>query len=216
MPAARHTGHPIVSMFATTMCLPSSCEPLLAIAFGVYFWLKARKNTASSEAASGAAPSAPRKRRSRKSDPARAAAELGLVPADALDTAHAAAPDPHDEEVRATVRAGNWQAGADFLAGAGRDWQERYRRAGVLQDEAAADDTWLLAWRTAQPKDAGAALVHAGALISVAGDISGAKQFRAVDGHIDSAPWTYSGDPTKRYVQSRDFSAAQVLAADGN
>jgi hypothetical protein len=150
--------------------------PLLAIAFGVYLWLKARKNTASSEAAPGAAPSTPGKRRSRKSDPARAAAELGFVPADAIDTAHAAAPDPHDEEIRATVRAGNWQAGADFLAGAGRDWQERYRRAGVLQDEAAADDTWLLAWRTAQPNDAGAALVHAGALISVAADIRGAKQ----------------------------------------
>ncbi|MCX4533039.1 hypothetical protein OHA79_28940 [Streptomyces sp. NBC_00841] len=132
--------------------------PLLAIAFGVYFWLKARKNTASPDT-----PSASSSRRSRKSDPARAAAELGFVPADALDSAHAAAPDPHDEEVRATVRAGNWQAGADFLAGAGRDWQERYRRAGVLQDEAAAaaDDTWLLAWRTAQPKDAGASCTRA-------------------------------------------------------
>lgn len=121
-------------------------------------------------------PSAPRARRSRKSGPARAAAELGLVAADELDTAHPAAPDPREEEIRATVRSGNWQAGADFLAEAGRDWQERYRRAGVLQDEAAADDTWLLAWRTAQPKDAGAAFVHAGALISVAADIRGAKQ----------------------------------------
>ncbi|WP_406294177.1 hypothetical protein [Streptomyces sp. NBC_00624] len=151
--------------------------PLLAIALGVYFWLKARKKTTEFvEGVSGAAPSAPRARRNRKSGPARAAAELGLVPADELDTAHAAAPDPRDEEIRATVRSGNWQAGADFLAEAGRDWQERYRRAGVLQDEAAADDTWLLAWRTARPEDAGAAFVHAGALISVAADIRGAKQ----------------------------------------
>ncbi|MCX4533041.1 hypothetical protein OHA79_28930 [Streptomyces sp. NBC_00841] len=42
------------------------------------------------------------------------------------------------------------------------------------------------------------------------------EQFRAVDGHIDSAQWTYSGAPKKRYVQARDFSAAQVLAAGGN
>lgn len=42
------------------------------------------------------------------------------------------------------------------------------------------------------------------------------EQYRAIDGYIDSAPWTYSGDPKARYVQSRDFCAAQVLAAGGN
>ncbi|WP_406735071.1 M48 family metallopeptidase [Streptomyces sp. NBC_01108] len=82
-------------------------------------------------------------------------------------------PGPRDEEIRCAVRSGDWRAGAAFLYEAGRDWQERYRRAAVLQDEAVADDAWLLAWRAARPKDAGAALVHAGALIGVAAEVHG-------------------------------------------
>lgn len=148
--------------------------PLLVIAFAVYFWVRTRRAKAAGEG-TAVAPR-PRRRRSGTSGAAKAAAQLGFVPADALDTERSAAADPRDETVRAAVRSGDWRTGAGFLADADRDWQERYRRAGVLQDEAAADDAWLLAWRTAQPKDAGAALVHAGALISVAADIRGAKQ----------------------------------------
>ncbi|MFE4795665.1 hypothetical protein ACFRFL_11290 [Streptomyces sp. NPDC056708] len=121
---------------------------LSAAALCGYLWAKARKKPPQT------AQSTP--------GPPEATAELGLVPPDELDTADACAPDPRDEEIRATVRSGDWRAGAAFLDEAGRDWQERYRRAAVLQDEAAADDAWLLAWRAARPKDAGAALVHAG------------------------------------------------------
>ncbi|MFH8471503.1 M48 family metallopeptidase [Streptomyces sp. NPDC018000] len=80
-----------------------------------------------------------------------------------------------DEEIRTALRSGDWRAGAGFLRKAGRDRQERFRRAAVLQDEAAADDTWLLAWRAERPRDAGAALVHAGALIGVAAQVHGTR-----------------------------------------
>ncbi|MFF4670391.1 hypothetical protein ACFY1C_11025 [Streptomyces sp. NPDC001279] len=83
-----------------------------------------------------------------------------------------------DEEVRTAVRSGDWRAGAVFLREAGRDRQERYRRAAVLQDEAAADDAWLLVWRAERPEDAGAALVHAGALIAVAAQAHGTRPTR--------------------------------------
>ncbi|MEU3651952.1 M48 family metallopeptidase [Streptomyces sp. NPDC032161] len=80
-----------------------------------------------------------------------------------------------DEEVRTALRSGDWRAGAVFLREAGRDRQERYRRAAVLQDEAAADDAWLLVWRAERPEDAGAALVHAGALVAVAAQAHGTR-----------------------------------------
>ncbi|WP_335939162.1 M48 family metallopeptidase [Streptomyces sp. PTD5-9] len=85
------------------------------------------------------------------------------------------AAEVRDEEVRIALRAGDWRAGAAFLRKAGRDRQERLRRAAVLQDEAAADDAWLLVWRAERPGDAGAALVHAGALTGVAARVHGTR-----------------------------------------
>ncbi|WP_258044164.1 hypothetical protein [Streptomyces sp. SM11] len=41
------------------------------------------------------------------------------------------------------------------------------------------------------------------------------EQFRAIDGYIDSAPWTYAGDPLQRYVEVRDYCAVQVREAAG-
>ncbi|MGX1132777.1 tetratricopeptide (TPR) repeat protein [Streptomyces glaucescens] len=112
----------------------------------------------------------------RTGDLPKAAAKLGFLPGDRLDTDHDRAPDPEVTAVREAVRAGNWQAGADFLAAAGQDWQERDRRSSVLAREAVKDDAWLLAWRTARPEDPAAALVHAESLIDLAWEIRGAAR----------------------------------------
>lgn len=103
----------------------------------------------------------------------KAAARLGLVPAEQLDTEHGLAPDPRFTAVREAVRAGDWEAGARFLAEAGRDWQERDRRSAVLGAEAVKNDAWLLAWKTERPEDPGAALVHARSLVYLAWEIRG-------------------------------------------
>ncbi|MGC9535436.1 hypothetical protein [Streptomyces sp. UG1] len=116
--------------------------------------------------------------RVRDRDLAKAAAQLGFLPAEQLDTERSAAPDPRVEVVLEAVRAGNWQAGAAYLAEAGRDWQERDRRSSLLAGEAAKDDSWLLAWRTAHPQDPGAALVHAESLIDLAWEIRGSQTAR--------------------------------------
>ncbi|MFF9351359.1 hypothetical protein [Streptomyces sp. NPDC014734] len=140
---------------------------LSTAALGGYLWTKARRTRKASPRTAQGAPG-----------PAGAAARLGLVPADEIGGARVHTPDPRDEEIRAAVRTGDWRAGAAFLDGAGRDRPERYRRAAVLQDEAAHDDAWLLAWRAARPEDAGAALVHAGALIGVAAQVHGTNPTR--------------------------------------
>ncbi|MFE2290227.1 hypothetical protein [Streptomyces sp. NPDC059452] len=142
---------------------------LALLALGVLLWLNARKKAAARREETGTPD---------ETTPggAEAAAALGLLPAEQLDTSRAAPANPHDEEIRTKVRSGDWQAGADYLAGAGRNWRERYRRLGVLQSEAEEDDSWLLVWRAERPGDADAALVHADALIGVAGNIRGALQ----------------------------------------
>jgi hypothetical protein len=132
--------------------------PLLILLIGLVIWF--RKHT---KGPGGV----------RTGDLPKAAAKLGFLPADRLDTDHVRAPDPRVTAVREAVRAGNWQAGADWLAEAGRDWEERDRRADVLASEAVQDDSWLLAWRTARPEDPGAALVHAESLIDLAWEIRG-------------------------------------------
>ncbi|OAH13866.1 DUF4034 domain-containing protein [Streptomyces jeddahensis] len=136
--------------------------PVIGILVGVYFWYRRRK-------ASGGG-------RVRNGDLAKAAAQLGFLPAEQLDTERYRAPEPHTTAVLDAVRAGNWQVGAQYLAEAGRDWQERDRRSSLLAQEAVKDDSWLLAWRTAYPQDPGAALVHAESLIDLAWEIRGSAQ----------------------------------------
>ncbi|MBT2417896.1 hypothetical protein J7F01_09470 [Streptomyces sp. ISL-22] len=104
----------------------------------------------------------------------KAAAKLGFLPAEQLDTEHGHAPDPRSRAAREAVRAGDWKAGAEFLAEAGRDWQERHRRCDALAREAVEDDTWLPAWKAERPQDPDAALVHAQSLIHLAWELRGA------------------------------------------
>ncbi|MEV6108781.1 hypothetical protein AB0M28_29380 [Streptomyces sp. NPDC051940] len=139
---------------------------VIAIAFSVY---KARK------AQGGRSGTARRETAEQPAGRTRSAGsvQLGFLPPDRLDTERSQPGHPRDEPVLAAVRGGDWQQAAAYLAEAGTDWRERYRRAGVLAAEAAEDDAWLVAWRRAHPHDPGAALVNADALIDVAWAIRG-------------------------------------------
>ncbi|WP_448318519.1 hypothetical protein [Streptomyces sp. CO7] len=107
---------------------------------------------------------------------AEAAAKLGLLPVSRLDLDRPGVADPAAEAVLQAVRRGDWEAGARFLAEAGRDWEERGRRVSILGHEAAKEDAWLLAWRSARPGDADAALVNADSMIYLAWDVRGSLQ----------------------------------------
>ncbi|WP_428952653.1 hypothetical protein [Streptomyces sp. cg35] len=110
---------------------------------------------------------------------AEAGARLGLVPVAQVDGERATAPDPAAEHVTSALGAGNWESGAQYLEGAGTDWQERDRRSVLLAEEAVKDDAWLTAWRAARPRDPGAALVHARSLVYLAWEIRGSAQARS-------------------------------------
>lgn len=103
----------------------------------------------------------------------RAAVEQGFVPADLLDTEHGAPVSDDQRAAVAATQAGDWEAGAAWLDGAGTDWDERARRVSVLSELAAVEDDWLLAWRAARPQDPAAALVHADASVQVAWNVRG-------------------------------------------
>jgi tetratricopeptide (TPR) repeat protein len=137
--------------------------PIVLILFALYSFYRARQKSSSN--GSGASV--------RNRDLPKAAAKLGFLPGEQLDTERAYAPDPGITAVREAVRAGDWKAGAEFLAEAGKDWQERDRRSSVLAGEAVKDDSWLLAWRTERPQDPDVALVHAESLIYLAWEIRG-------------------------------------------
>ncbi|MDF3301632.1 hypothetical protein [Streptomyces tropicalis] len=102
-------------------------------------------------------------------------AKYGLVPGDRLD-ARFAGPDPEGDAVAAAAVAGDWRRAAAYLAEAGRDWDLRWYRLGILAHAAVQDDAWLKAWRTEYPHDPAAALVHADALVVLAGEVRGAKR----------------------------------------
>ncbi|MFF5305510.1 hypothetical protein ACFY5F_39755 [Streptomyces sp. NPDC013161] len=102
------------------------------------------------------------------------AAAYGLAPANQLDTSFAG-PDPEADAVAESALAGDWRQAATYLAAAGRDWDLRWYRLGILTSAAAKDDAWLKAWRTEYPYDPAAALVHADALVTIAGEVRGDK-----------------------------------------
>ncbi|SHM33937.1 hypothetical protein [Actinacidiphila paucisporea] len=102
------------------------------------------------------------------------AAAYGLVPAAQVDAGRPA-PDPQADAAVAAARAGDWRHPAAYLADAGYDWDLRWYRTRHLADATEDDDGWLTAWRTESPGDPGAALVHAAALVSLAGRVRGTQ-----------------------------------------
>ncbi|GAA2735617.1 hypothetical protein [Streptomyces nogalater] len=107
---------------------------------------------------------------------AKAAARLGLLPAERQNTDLAAPlPEPWTAAL-AAVRGGDWQPAADLLAAVGRDWERRSALAYLLADLAAEEDAWLLAWEAARPDDPDAAVVRARSTVILAWRIRGAKQ----------------------------------------
>ncbi|MFI7298285.1 hypothetical protein [Streptomyces sp. NPDC050121] len=103
------------------------------------------------------------------------AAAYGLVPAARLDVRFAGA-DPQADAVAAAAVAGDWRQAAAYLDEAGRDWDLRWYRLGILAHAAVQDDSWLRAWRATYPYDPSAALVVADALVAFAGEARGAKR----------------------------------------
>ncbi|MGW3039811.1 hypothetical protein ACWC9T_07095 [Kitasatospora sp. NPDC001159] len=101
-------------------------------------------------------------------------ADYGFAPGNEIDTTRATA-DPEGEAVRAAALAGDWQTAAAYLDAAGTDWDLRWRRLGYLSDAASEDDAFVKAWQAARPNDPSAALVHADALVTLAGKLRGAK-----------------------------------------
>lgn len=83
-------------------------------------------------------------------------------------------------DAKAAHAAGDWQPGADLLAGTGQDWDRRSSIVSLLGEVAADDDTALKSWRAARPDDADAAAVHADALTNVAWQIRSARRAKYV------------------------------------
>ncbi|WP_405613125.1 hypothetical protein [Streptomyces sp. NBC_01508] len=123
--------------------------PFVLFAFGIWFWLKARRSVSSLVGTE---------------------AELGLLPRDRQNT-ELAGPDAPLEHALAEVRAGRWEVAAGVLGATGRerDWERRALYARVLGEAAARKDSWLRGWRASRPDDspdADAELVQASATVA--------------------------------------------------
>ncbi|MFG2986100.1 hypothetical protein ACGFYQ_33445 [Streptomyces sp. NPDC048258] len=147
---------------------------------GVYFLRKAKRLEAEVAAIEGRTEATHARTAALKAEKkAREAAEvvaLGFVAEEDLDTEHALPVPPERTAALDAVRSGDWEAGAAYVEAAGQDWEERWQRVRALADVAAADDSWLLAWRAARPSDATAALVNADAGVRVAWDVRGGQR----------------------------------------
>lgn len=111
----------------------------------------------------------------KKAREAAAVVALGYVAEADLDTENSQPVLPEDTAALAAVRAGDWEAGADFIEAAGRDWELRWHRVRVLAEAAAEDDAWLLAWQAGRPADPTAALVNADTAVMVAWNVRGSQ-----------------------------------------
>lgn len=147
--------------------------PLIAIAIGIYFWLKSRRKATGGGASAGAL-------------------KPGLLPAKQLNKDYASPPRPELVRALAAVRGGDWQQAAELLAVTGTDWERRSTYAYSLSELAAKDDAWLSAWEKARPDDADAAIVRARSTVNLAWDQRGSarakhtsqKQFEGFHGTL--------------------------------
>lgn len=119
--------------------------PFVLFAFGIWFWLKARRSVSTLVGTE---------------------AELGLLPRERQNTELAGA-DGALERALAEARGGRWEAAAELLATTGkeRDWERRALYARVLGEAAAREDSWLRSWRATRT-DADTELVQASATVA--------------------------------------------------
>lgn len=119
--------------------------PFVLFAFGIWFWLKARRSVSSLVGAE---------------------AELGLLPRERQNTELAGA-DAALERAVGEARGGRWEAAAELLGVTAkeRDWERRALYARVLGEAAAREDSWLRAWRATRT-DPDAELVQASATVA--------------------------------------------------
>ncbi|MGW2562496.1 hypothetical protein ACWCXB_25235 [Streptomyces sp. NPDC001514] len=110
------------------------------------------------------------------------AAALGLLPPERQNTEQAG-PEPAPlTAALASAVAGNWKPAAALLEETGRSWEARSYVCGRLAENAAEDDTWLLAWEAAHPGDPDAATVRARSTVFLAWRIRGGKRAQYTTG----------------------------------
>ncbi|MFH8381293.1 hypothetical protein ACH4E7_10145 [Kitasatospora sp. NPDC018058] len=89
----------------------------------------------------------------------------GLAPRDRLDPRHAGPPPPphrrqESQAIAEAASAGNWKPAAAYVEAAGQDWDERWSRLELLDSIASRDESWLKAWRAADPGNCDAAALE--------------------------------------------------------
>ncbi|GDY32624.1 DUF4034 domain-containing protein [Gandjariella thermophila] len=99
--------------------------------------------------------------------------DYGLVPDDQLDL-HRPGPDPETVWARQATASGDWRAASALLANSDPEW--RWLRLRSLAAAAAEDDSWVRAWRAAEPGNPNAALVRAMSLVDLAWEVRGAQR----------------------------------------
>lgn len=115
---------------------------------------------------------------------AKAAEQLGLLPAERQNTKYAGPLPTGWEATLDTVRGsgaggGDWKTAAELLRGIGRDWPRRSLAVALLANIAAEDDSWLLAWEAdgpGGPDDPDAALVRARSTVRLAWQVRGSDR----------------------------------------
>ncbi|MFJ3906508.1 hypothetical protein [Streptomyces sp. NPDC090025] len=128
----------------------------------------------------------------------------GLVPFEALDTGRAGPPPSPQrvgemQAVADAAWAGDWRRAAAYVAAAGEDWDERWSRTELLQQIANQDDSWLTAWRAAEPANGDAGTLYAALLVHRAWEIRGSEYAHKV--------------PAERMRQFKEMLPAGMAAA---
>jgi hypothetical protein len=97
--------------------------------------------------------------------------QRGPAPVEPVVDTDPARDDLDLRDAREKARGGDWGAARAVIDAAGRDWELRGQRIGVLS--MIADDAWIRAWQEAVPNDPAAALIHASWLFDKAADARG-------------------------------------------
>ncbi|MEU7551219.1 hypothetical protein AB0B01_02460 [Streptomyces sp. NPDC044571] len=148
---------------------------LLLLGGAAYRFITARTKTRPAGTGAEKAAATDAEKAEKKAREAAAVVALGFVAEADLDTENAQPVPPERTAAVAAVRAGDWAAGAAYVAAAGSDWEERWQRVRALAEVAAEDDAFLLAWRAEHPSDPTAALVDADAAVNVAWNVRGSQ-----------------------------------------